>query len=281
MTFQKTILQPVEVRGINQYTQEMISIGFHPLEENKGVIFLVNGKKIPVNLDSAKLLKTAIFLFKEDVGVGMIEHFLPPIYALGIDNLLVKINFEKEPFALPTFENSSAEIFNALKSVGTIEQSVEKKYLTVDKPYFFKHRDQQKKDSILITPDKDFIINYRVSFPHKAVGEQIFSFEVTEHNFCSDIMEARSPAFLDRATKYTDQVNEKYNLLIGDKENPNYLNESRYSGQEFVRHKILDFLGTLALFGKQFKKIRFNINMSGHEFDLSALKQMKEKNYFK
>lgn len=281
MGVQKTISRPVDLLGgINVYTNEEIIVSFYSLEENKGIVFNINGEEIRSDLDNANLEETAIFLKGEKNKIGIIEHFLPSIYALGIDNLLVKINFDREPFALPTFERGSGVVFKILKEAGIKEQNARKKYLTTNKKILFKHTDKAKKDFISIVPSKRFVINYRVFFPHKAVGEQVFSFNVDENNFATQVMEARSPAFHDRSSNYTDNINGKFNLLIGEKEEENYLNEPRYNGQEFVRHKVLDFLGTLALFGKQFKNIEFNVNMSGHAFDLSTLKQCKKNNYF-
>ncbi|MEA3329358.1 MAG: UDP-3-O-acyl-N-acetylglucosamine deacetylase, partial [Nanoarchaeota archaeon] len=265
MEFQKTIQKPIETRkGVNVYTGEEVSIKFEPAVENTGIIFLVNGEEIKVELDLARFENKSIFVGK----VGVTEHLLAPIYALGIDNLVIKMDFTKEPYACPGFENMAVEIVDVLKSAGIKEQSAQKRFLSVDKEIKIQHENPEKKDSIIITPADDFIIEYRVFYPHLEVGEQVFSFNVGEHNFCSDVIEARSPAFVENGGLDNFTISNKTHLLIGK-------GEAKYQGQEFVRHKVLDFLGTLALFGKQFKNTKFCVNMSGHEFDLFALKKMK------
>ncbi|MBI2650426.1 UDP-3-O-acyl-N-acetylglucosamine deacetylase [Candidatus Woesearchaeota archaeon] len=73
-------------------------------------------------------------------------------------------------------------------------------------------------------------------------------------------------------------------MLVGPKESEHYANSPefgvRYDGQEFVRHKVLDVIGTLALFGRQFKNSHFIFHMTGHEFDLDALKHLDRRRYF-
>ena len=54
-----------------------------------------------------------------------------------------------------------------------------------------------------------------------------------------------------------------------------------YGGQEFVRHKVLDVLGTLALTGRQFKNTAFTFSMTGHRFDLYALDRLFEESNIK
>lgn len=265
MEFQKTIIKEIETKkGVNVYTGEEVSIKFKPSDENTGLVFVVNGEKIKAELYLARCENKSIFIDK----IGVVEHLLAPIYALGIDNLIIEMNFEKAPFACPGFENMAKEIVDCLKRAGAKEQDAARKFLTVDKEITIKHEDADKKDSITITPANDFIIEYRVFYPHTEVGKQVFSFNATEHNFCSSIMEARSPAFVENGGLEKFVISEDTHLLVGK-------NNAKYEGQEFVRHKVLDFLGTLALFGKQFKNIKFCVNMSGHEFDLYALKKIK------
>jgi UDP-3-O-acyl-N-acetylglucosamine deacetylase len=272
---QTTIKNSVETKkGINVYTGEEISVKFHPAPENTGIVFVVNGKEIKASLENAEVKEKSIFVGT----VGISEHWLAPIYALKIDNLKVEANFSKEPFGLPFFESGSKEIFDCLKNAGISGQSALRKNLILSecKEYFFDNRANGKFDSIKITPAEGLEISYRVFYPHKAVGEQKFSFKVNEHNFCSEIVEARSPAFVSAGGLEKYAISEKTHLLIGSEEEITSRNVARYNGEEFVRHKVLDFLGTLALLGYQLKDMRFEVNASGHEFDLKTIKEMKD-----
>lgn len=274
INFQTTIKNPAETkRGINVYTGEEVSVKFYPAPENTGIVFVINGEEIKATLENAKSMEKSIFVGT----VGISEHWLAPIYALGIDNLKVKADFTKAPFGFPFFENGSKEIFDCLKSAGITEQSAPKKHLVLRecREYLFDDRKNGKFDAIKITPAEGLEISYRVFYPHKAVGEQNYKFKVSEHNFYSELVEARSPAFVSKEGTLKYAVSEKTHLLIGSENEISSLNEARYNGEEFVRHKILDFLGTLALLNFPLKDVRFEVNMSGHEFDLKILKEMK------
>jgi UDP-3-O-acyl-N-acetylglucosamine deacetylase len=73
-------------------------------------------------------------------------------------------------------------------------------------------------------------------------------------------------------------ITEKNYLMITSKNSDEYANPLefgvRYDGKEFVMHKILDFMGTLALTGRHFVGTKFYIHMSGHKFDLYAFKRL-------
>jgi dTDP-4-amino-4,6-dideoxygalactose transaminase/acetyltransferase-like isoleucine patch superfamily enzyme/UDP-3-O-acyl-N-acetylglucosamine deacetylase len=272
---QTTIKNIAETKkGINVYTGEEVSVKFHPAPENTGIVFVINGEEIKATLENAEVKEKSIFVGT----VGISEHWLAPIYALKIDNLKVEVNFTKAPFGFPFFENGSKEIFDCLKSPGIKEQSAPKKCLILGecREYFFDDRKNGKFDSIKITPAEGLEIAYRVYYPHKAVGEQWFSFKVNENDFAKNIVEARSPAFVTREGTSKYAISEKTHLLIGSEEETSSRNIARYNGEEFVRHKILDFLGALALSGLQLKDMRFEVNASGHEFDLKTLKELKK-----
>ena len=151
-----------------------------------------------------------------------------------------------------------------------------------------------KLDSLTVKPSKEFVVSYYAYYPHKVVGPQIYRFEVNEDTYKNDIMQARSPAFIpdgifNIAFWYLIKhgligINERNYLLISSKEAEQYTNPDEfgvmYKGQEFVRHKVLDALGALALTGRHFKNAEFNFFMTGHEFDLYALKELMNKGVF-
>ena len=107
-------------------------------------------------------------------------------------------------------------------------------------------------------------------------------------------MAARSPVFLGNdlfndiflflGRKGFHGLNEENFLLVTSKNSEKYGNPEnfgvRYDGEEFVRHKILDVLGTLALKGRQFKDTYFHFDKTGHKFDLWALIKLFSEGYF-
>ena len=299
MAHQKSIKEPARVDGVNVYNNRKNHVIFHPAEEDSGLVFIVNGKNVPALLKHAQHRKRGISLDNGKAAVYIAEHVLSPVYALGIDNLVIELS----DGVCPTTDNSSQEVFLALKGARS-EQTAEKRFLVYDeRKVIVVKSGKERPDSLTLRPSKRFIIDYFASYPHKAIGEQKYTFDFDEHAYERDIMRARSPAiFPDKLFQYLSDkhffklflglrhfgfhgINERNYLLVGSKEAEHYANPPefgvRYDGQEFVRHKVLDALGTLALFGRQFSNAKFIFHMTGHGFDLDALKHLDRKAYFK
>jgi len=300
MANQRSIKESVRVDGINLYNNRKNHVTFHPAQEDSGLVFIVNRKAVSASLKHAQHRKRGISLDNGKAAVYMVEHLLSPVYALGIDNLIIELSDN----TCPTTDNCAEEFFQALKGARS-EQPAEKKFLVYDKKtgVIMKKGEEQKPDSLNVRASRGFTIDYFASYPHKAIGEQKYHFEFDEGNYERDIMQARSPAlfpdwvfeklsekhffkiFLGSRHFGFHGINQRNYLLVGPKEAEHYANPPefgvRYDGQEFVRHKVLDVIGTLALFGRQFKNTHFKFHMTGHKFDLDALKQLDRRRYFK
>jgi len=139
-----------------------------------------------------------------------------------------------------------------------------------------------------------FVINYFVYYPHKVVGEQNYRFQFDEDIYAESVANARSPGFIKnglfkKAFLLLERIglhgiNERNYLLITSENAERYANPDefgvRYEGEEFVRHKVLDVMGTLALTGRQFRDTEFKFEMTGHRFDLYALKRLFKEDCF-
>ncbi|MFH1511319.1 MAG: UDP-3-O-acyl-N-acetylglucosamine deacetylase, partial [Candidatus Woesearchaeota archaeon] len=216
---------------------------------------------------------------------------LSSVYSLGIDNLVIELSGS----VCPTVENCANEYLSALEKL-VVEQSAEKIYwkYALDKPTLILHNNPNKPDSLVVSCSDSFRIRYSAYYPHKTVEGQYAIFDVCTNNYKTMIMDARSPAFLPRwllgslflylGNKGLHGVNEKNHLLIKSNSASSYINNLiygvRYNGQEFVRHKVLDVIGTLALTGRQFINTEFRFIMTGHKFDLYALKSLFEQQVF-
>jgi len=149
-----------------------------------------------------------------------------------------------------------------------------------------------KPDFMTVSSKEEFSIQYHAYYPHLVLGHQNFRLCVCKENYKEQIMNARAPTlfpvfmrnefiyslFLALGKKGFHGVNEENYLLVASQNSSRYSNSKEfgvlYGGNEFVRHKILDVMGTLALTGRQFKDTCFNFNMTGHKFDINALKYL-------
>jgi UDP-3-O-[3-hydroxymyristoyl] N-acetylglucosamine deacetylase len=289
MPYQMSIKKPVKVKGVNIYTGRKNWAVFHPEEENEGMVFYSRGRRIPASLENAHYGFYAIDIEKGSRKVRLVEHLLSSAYALGIDNVVVELS----DGVCPTTDNCAREYFLALKEART-EQPAKKKFWRYGKdevtivPWH-----EGKPDFLVAGPSQGFMIECRNYYPHKAVGDRQFRMEVNAGNYENYVMEARSQGFVDTSLRKFlfslrrdgplgglgwHGINEKNYLIISSKDSESYGNppgyEARYDGEEFIRHTMKDKIGTLAFTGRQFRDTEFRFNMTGHRFDLYALKEL-------
>lgn len=291
MVKQSTIKDDVIVEGLNVFNGRKNHVIFRPADENAGLVFRIKDEDIPATLSNAYkdryLRRYGSFIsLKGKRGVArVVEHILAAPYALGIDNLVIELS----DGVCPTIDDCTEEFFQTLREIRQ-EQSSKKNFWAYEgkSETHVASPKGHKMDSITVKPSGRFSIAYYAYYPHKIVGPQTHRFEVNEEAYQNEVMQARSPAFISNGFhKYLFLflmrhrrigINERNYLLITSKDAEQYANPDefgvRYRGQEFVRHKVLDALGALALTGRQFKNAEFNFFMTGHEFDLYALKKL-------
>lgn len=285
MKKQTTISNDIKVEGINAYNGRKNAAIFHPAKENSGLVFLVNGYKLPAKLEFAEHKGRAIGINDGKREIKLTEHLLSAVYALGIDNLEIELTDKVGP----TTPNCSFNYFEALKNV-RMEQSEPKKFWTYSLNSSFKNlAENHKGDALIVTKNGgSFVIEYFAFYPHKVVGSQNYRFEFDEMNYEKNIAPARPPGFLKNELVKDiflslgklglHGLNYENYLFITSEKADNYANPKhlgvRFDGQEFVRHKISDVMGTLALTGRQFANTEFKFYRTGHKFDLASLRKM-------
>ena len=291
MENQKSIGESVIVEGVNIFTGASNAAVIHPAKKNSGLVFLVNDVKIPAKLEFAKNKKKSIMLGVDGQEAYLVEHLLSAVYALGIDNAEIELS----DGVCPTLDDCALGYFNALKNV-RLNQSAAKKFWRYSGSEERVIRSDKKKrhDSLTVGSLEGVALDYTAYYPHKVIGNQHYRFGFDEAEYASEIANARPPGFLynevfkNFVLALGDAGNhgltEENYLLVTSKGRATYSNPSglgaRPEGLDFVRHKILDVMGTLALTGRQFRDTEFKFNMTGHKFDLCALRTLFDEGYF-
>ncbi len=285
MTNQISINESVVVNGVNIYNGRENTATFHPAEENSGLFFLVNGERVPAKLDFAENRRKAIGLDNGEGRIHLVEHLLSAVYALGIDNLEIELS----DGVCPTTDNCAQEYLEALKDIRGAQTAPKEFWKYVgDTETHIRNNEKRKPDCLKVNGLDDFVIDYFAYYPHKVVGEQNYRFQFDENIYAESVANARSPGFIKnglfkKAFLFLERagvhgISERNYLLITSENAEKYANPEefgvRYGGQEFVRHKVLDVMGTLALTGRQFRDTEFRFEMTGHRFDLYALKRL-------
>jgi len=197
-------------------------------------------------------------------------------YGLGIDNAVVELDGPE----VPIMDGSSAPFVFLLKSAGIREQKAPKQFIVVKKA--LKLDDGNR--SIRVFPSKELKITYMIDFQHPLLRNQEYELRFSGGDFVREISRARTFGFL------RDVETLKANGLAkgGSLDNAVVIDDFRIINEdglrfedEFVRHKILDFIGDLSLI--QFPIIgHFVVKKSGHFLNQQMLtKLMKSKKHWK
>ena len=273
MNLQKTIKETIELEGVGLHNGIKVNLVVKPAEVNSGIKF----KRTDVDYDKSiieanyKNVSSSILCTKiknsHAISVSTIEHLMAAFYGEGIDNALVEINAPE----VPIMDGSSFDFVEAIKSVGTQEQNLPKKFIKVLKKIEIK--DESK--HISIEPlDKDLIIDFEIVYKNPLIRTRRKSFKLSSGDLNS-IYNARTFCLYEDI----DQIKSQGLAKGGSLENAIVVNENKILNDdglrhrhEFVEHKILDCLGDLMLSGYRiFAHIK--TSRGGHQLTNVLLKE--------
>lgn len=229
-----------------------------------------------------------------DVSVSTIEHSMAALYALGIDNVLIKVNAPE----LPILDGSSKPCVDAIQAVGIVEQDADKEF------YVVKHKievvDPETGAKIMVLPDDEFSVEVKVNFNSPVLSNQYASMEHVQ-DFVDEIASSRTFVFVREIEPLLAA-----NLIKGgDLENALVIYDSPLSQErldhiadlmgvphrkvaeygfindfdlvatnEPARHKLLDVVGDIALIGRPLKG-KIIATKPGHTINCRFAKQIR------
>jgi UDP-3-O-[3-hydroxymyristoyl] N-acetylglucosamine deacetylase len=172
-----------------------------------------------------------------------VEHLLAAAAGLGIDNLDVQV----EGPELPAGDGSAKPFVLLLQAAGRSEQGARRRPVTLPYPV----RVGNERRWLMIVPASRFRISYTLDNDHPAIGVQTLTWDDGERTFVDELAPARTYGFLkDVGTMRKNGLargGSLENAVVVGKRGP--INGLRYA-DEFVRHKVLDLVGDLALLGR-------------------------------
>ncbi len=177
------------------------------------------------------------------VRVSTIEHLLAALRCCGIDNLLVELDSEE----IPIMDGSAAPFVDRIRRVGTRQQNAHRWMIRIEYP--LAHRDGDK--FVLVLPAAEPRITVEIDFPFSCIGRQIASVALDER-MSEEIAAARTFGFTDQLQELKQQGlalggSLRNAILVDGQRVVN--DEALRFPDEFVRHKLLDTIGDLALVG--------------------------------
>jgi UDP-3-O-[3-hydroxymyristoyl] N-acetylglucosamine deacetylase len=259
----------VECTGIGLHSGEKVNLKLKPAEADTGICFvrsdLVHQPLIQAKLDNVLDTHLATTIGHGEVKVCTIEHLMAAIVGVGVDNIEVEVDGPE----IPIMDGSAAPFIFLLKSAEFRVQRRLKKFILIKRPISV--GDGGKK--VTIYPSNCLKISYFIDFNHPLVKEQHFHLSHSARAFEKEISRARTFGFLHEV----EQLKKNGLALGGSLDNAvvigdfRVLNEDglRYN-DEFVRHKILDFLGDISLLGMPIIG-HFVARKSGHTLNHALL----------
>lgn len=274
MRNQRTLRKVVSLNGIALHSGKPAQVRIFPAPPDSGIHFIRTDKgnlRIPalihhVSLDKSILSTT---LEKDGVFIQTIEHLMSAINGFYLDNLNIEIDGPE----LPILDGSATPYLLAFRSAGAHEQPLKQTFYTVSKIVEF----EEGEKSIRIEPAQELSVAYSIAFGTRL--QQSFRFTLKKGEFESDIAHAKTFCFLEDIEKMQSAGLAKGgsldNAIVIGKEG--VINPSIQTYQdEFVRHKILDFLGDIRLLNKPLVG-QFSVSRGGHAFHSRFLSFLLEK----
>jgi UDP-3-O-[3-hydroxymyristoyl] N-acetylglucosamine deacetylase len=241
---QHTIKRPVTLEGVGLHSGKRARVTMSPAPEDTGIVFRAGADRIAAAPESVVNSHYATTIGKNGTRVQTVEHLMAAAAGLGIDNLEVEVDGPE----IPAMDGSAKPFVALLAAAGRNQQSARRRPLTL--PYPIRVGNDGR--WIHVFPSTTLRISYTLDVDHPAIGTQVMSWTpAAERSFVDDVAPARTYGFLRDLG-----IMRKNGLARGGSldnavvlANRGPLNGLRYR-DEFVRHKILDLIGDLALLGR-------------------------------
>ncbi|NLC56793.1 MAG: UDP-3-O-[3-hydroxymyristoyl] N-acetylglucosamine deacetylase [Armatimonadetes bacterium] len=242
---QATVRDSFSLRGIGIHSGQAVAVTVHPAQDG-GVRFECSrypGVTIPACFSSVRSTPRSTVLAAGDARVATTEHLLAALSALGVDHARVVVEGEE----LPALDGSAVEYVRAILAVGRKPLDRRREPLRLRRPVWVSEGEAH----LLALPAPGLRLSYVLEYPHPLVGTQVASIAITAERFATAVAPARTFGFLE----WAEQLRARGLALGASPENTVVIAPDRILAplrfpDEFVRHKILDLVGDLALLGR-------------------------------
>lgn len=273
---QTTLLRTLTCTGIGLHSGREVSLTLSPARANTGIVFVLpteNGvARITPEPGAVKTTALATTLGNDKATVSTVEHVLAALRGLGVDN----VELRAEGGEIPILDGSAQVFVRMVREVGLRTLGAPRRVLRLTRPVDLVDGNKYIHAVPVSTPGA-FRVNYFIDFPHPAIGRQRMALDVTPESF-SRVAGARTFGFV----KDVEYLRRNGLALGGSMDNAVVLDEQsvlnegglRYS-DEFVRHKLLDFIGDMGMAPLPLQAA-FTVSCSGHQFNNAFLRKLED-----
>src|SRR5436853_4175109 len=246
MDAQRTLRRHVSCVGIGLHSGNKVTLSLKPAPADYGIRFRrtdLGEFEVPATVYNLAGIQLATGLARNQVSVETVEHLLAALVSTNVDNVIIELNSPE----VPIMDGSAAPFIYLINEAGVKRLQAPRKYLKIVRPIAMSRGDKR----IALFPSDHFKVTYSVSYDHPLLRHQARTLRITEESFVEEIAPARTFTFL----KDVEMLRQNGLALGGSLENAivlgetGVLNNALRFEDEFVRHKILDAIGDLALVG--------------------------------
>jgi UDP-3-O-[3-hydroxymyristoyl] N-acetylglucosamine deacetylase len=258
MLAQRTLKSLTRAVGVGVHGGQRVELTLRPAPPDAGIVFRRVDLPLPVEIkvDAFAVTDTRMATTLTPIGnpggpaVKTVEHFLSACAGLGVDNLIVDITNEE----MPILDGSAASFVFLLQSAGIQLQDAPKRFLRLKKTVEIREGEGASLKWARLEPIDGYKLSFEIEFDHPAVNQtgQRVVFDMGSGNYKREIARARTFGF----TKDVEMMRSRGLGLGGSMDNVIVVDDYRVlNGEglryddEFVKHKILDAIGDMVVFG--------------------------------
>jgi UDP-3-O-[3-hydroxymyristoyl] N-acetylglucosamine deacetylase len=245
---EQTVRHAVECTGVGLHSAAPVHLRILPAPAGTGIVFRrtdLDGFEVEAIGRNVARVSYATSLMKKGVLISTTEHLLSACVGAGIDNAIVEL----DNLELPILDGSAKPFIAAIRQAGIRQQRRARTYLRIRQEVELREGDK----FIAVYPAESYSVSYTINFPHPLIGKESLSVDLSDGTYLEEIAPARTFGFLHEADAMRQQglirgasIENAVVLTPNDVMNP----PLRFA-DEFVRHKVLDLIGDLALLGKR------------------------------
>jgi len=245
---EQTIRTAVECTGVGLHSGAEVHLRILPASAGAGIVFRrsdLDDFEVEAIGRNVARVSYATSLMKKGVLISTTEHLLSAFIGTGVDNAIVEL----DNLEIPILDGSAQPFVEMIQAAGIRKQRRPRSYMRIRRE--LELREGSK--FIAIYPADSYSVSYTIDFPHPLIGKESFQADLSDGNFLREIAPARTFGFLHEAEAMRQQglirgaSTENAVVLTRD----GILNPPLRYKDEFVRHKVQDLIGDLALVGRQ------------------------------
>ncbi|HEX6505643.1 MAG TPA: UDP-3-O-acyl-N-acetylglucosamine deacetylase [Terriglobales bacterium] len=248
MIQEQTVRTAVSCAGVGLHSGAPVHLRIVPASPGCGIVFRrtdLDGFQIEANSHNVARVSYATSLMKKGVLISTTEHLLSAFVGTGIDNAIVEL----DNLELPILDGSAQPFVDMILKAGIRKQRRPRTYMRIRR----KVELCEGNKFIAVYPADQYSVSYSINFPHPLIGSETFAAELGNGHYLRHIAAART-----FGSRQDEQAMRDMGLIRGaSRDNCIVLTEDGLENpplrfkNEFVRHKVLDLIGDLALIGRR------------------------------